>query len=242
MALEKFRAPPLPLPGPQYNQQQFNQLIRALQLYFNLWDSFTPQQAESYRADRFYGGEFVGSGQSILMPHGSYFSTQDQTIAAINTPYPVTLNNVESEYKVIVQDASKIVVPYDGVYNFEFSAQVIKTTAATGEAFFWARVNGIDLSNSNTKIEVSGSNAETVAAWNFMLHMNAGDFFQLIWAADSTTILLDYVAAPSVGPAIPSVILTVDMVSAMDVPSLKAEPIGTVSAGLVGSVTVTITP
>lgn len=242
MALEKFRAPPLPLPGPQYNQQQFNQLIRALQLYFNLLDSFTPQQAESYRADFFYGGEFVGGGQSILIPHGSYFSTTDQTIAAINTPYVVTLNNIESEYKVMIQDGSKIVIPYDGTYNFEFSAQVIKTSASSGEAYFWARINGVDVPNSNTKVEVSGSNAESVAAWNFMLSMNAGDFFQLVWAADSTAILLDYVASPTVGPAIPSVIMTVDMVSGVDTPSLFAEPVGTVSAGLVGSVTVTITP
>lgn len=242
MALENFRAPPLPLPGPQYDQQHINQLIRALQLYFNLWDSFAPQQAQSYRADRFYGGEFIGDGQSLLMPHGSYFSTQDQTIAAINTPYPVTLNNVESEYKVMIQDGSKIVVPYDGTYNFEFSAQVIKTSASSGEAYFWARINGVDVPNSNTKVEVSGSNAESVAAWNFMLSMNAGDFFQLVWAADSTAMLLDYVASPGVGPAIPSVIMTVDMVSGVSVPSLNARPIGTVSAGLVGSVTVTITP
>lgn len=242
MALEKFRAPPLPLPGPQYNQQQFNQLIRALQLYFNLLDSFAPQQAESYRADFFYGGEFVGGGQSILIPHGSYFSTTDQTIAAINTPYAVTLNNIESEYKVMIQDGSKIVIPYDGTYNFEFSAQVVKTNASAGEAFFWARINGVDAPHTNTRIDVKGSNAADVAAWNFMLNMNAGDFFQLMWAADHTTILLEADSTPAVGPAIPSVIMTVDMVSGVDTPSLFAQPVGTVSAGLVGSVTVTITP
>ena len=241
MALENFRAPPLPLPGPKYDQGHINQLIRALTLYFNLWDSFAPQQAQSYRADRFYGGEFIGDGQSILMPHGSYQSDVDQTIAAINTPYPVTVNNVESEYKVAVQDGSKIVLPYDGTYNFEFSAQVVKTSGSAGTTFFWARINGVDVPNSNTAVTVQGSNASDVAAWNLMLDVNAGDFFQLMWAADNTDTYLEHNASPTVGPAIPSVILTVDMVSGVDVPSLRAEPVGTVSAGLVGSVTVTIT-
>lgn len=242
MALENFRAPPLPLPGQTYDQQQFNQLIRALQLYFNLWDSFAPQQAESYRADRFYGGEFIGDGQGILMPHGSYYSTVRQTIAAINTAYPVTVNSVVTDYGVALQDSSKIVVPYDGTYNFEFSAQVVKTNASAGEAFFWARVNGVDVAHTNTRINVQGSNAAAVAAWNLMLGMNAGDFFELMWSADHTTIELEATTTPAVGPAIPSVILTVDMVGGLDVPPLNAEPFGVTSAGLVGAVTVTITP
>ncbi len=241
MALENFRAPALPAPPPKYDQQYQQQLVRALTLYFNLLDSFAPQQAQSYRAERFYGGEFIGYGQQILIPHGSYFSTVDQTLASINTPYPVTVNNVESEIGVGIQDGSKIVVPYDGVYNFEFSTQIIKTNASSGKAFFWARVNGVDVSESNTRIDVDGSNAAEVAAWNFMLTMNAGDFFQLMWAGDDTNIRLEHDTSPGVGPNIPSVILTVDLVSGITDPSLFAEPKGTVSAGLVGSVTVTIT-
>jgi hypothetical protein len=36
-------------------------IIRALRLYFNQLDSLTPNQAQSYRADNFYGGEFDGT-------------------------------------------------------------------------------------------------------------------------------------------------------------------------------------
>jgi hypothetical protein len=151
------------------------------------------------------------------------------------------VNNVESQYKVMIQDGSKIVIPYDGTYNFEFSTQVAKSSGSAGIVYFWVRINGVDVPNSNTTVIVQGSSAATVAAWNFMLSVNAGDFFQLMWAADSTAISLEHNASPTVGPAIPSVILSVDMVSGVDVPSLNAEPIGTVSAGLVGSVTVTIT-
>ena len=60
MALEKFNAPALPLPANEYDQQYFTQLVRALRLYFNQLDSLTPNQANSYRADEFIGGEFIG--------------------------------------------------------------------------------------------------------------------------------------------------------------------------------------
>lgn len=60
MALEKFRAPALPVPPLQYDQRYLTDLVRALRLYFNQLDSLTPNQAQSYRADRFIGGTFEG--------------------------------------------------------------------------------------------------------------------------------------------------------------------------------------
>jgi len=57
MALEKFRAPAIPLPPDQYNRQQFDEIFRALRIYFNQLDSLTPNQADSYRADNFFGGD-----------------------------------------------------------------------------------------------------------------------------------------------------------------------------------------
>ena len=57
MALEKFRAPAIPLPPNEYNRQQFDEIFRALRIYFNNLDSLTPNQADSYRADNFFGGD-----------------------------------------------------------------------------------------------------------------------------------------------------------------------------------------
>jgi len=60
MALEKFQAPALPVPPVEYDQRYHTDLIRILRLYFNQLDSLTPNQANSYRADNFYGGTFNG--------------------------------------------------------------------------------------------------------------------------------------------------------------------------------------
>lgn len=63
MALEKFKAPPLPIPPKEYDSQYFIQLIRVLGLYFSQLDSQSPNIAESYRAINFYGGTFNGDFQ-----------------------------------------------------------------------------------------------------------------------------------------------------------------------------------
>jgi len=60
MAMERFQAPALPVPPVEYDQRYHTDLIRILRLYFNQLDSLTPNQANSYRADFFYGGEFIG--------------------------------------------------------------------------------------------------------------------------------------------------------------------------------------
>ena len=61
MALEKFKAAPLPNPPVQYDPQYVRQLVRVLEIYFSQLDSLTPNQAQSYRADNFYGGAFTGT-------------------------------------------------------------------------------------------------------------------------------------------------------------------------------------
>jgi hypothetical protein len=61
MALERFKAAPLPNPPAQYDPQYVRQLIRVIEIYFNQLDSITPNQAQSYRAANFYGGTFTGT-------------------------------------------------------------------------------------------------------------------------------------------------------------------------------------
>lgn len=61
MALDKFRAAPLPGPSAQYDPQYIRQLIRVLENYFSQLDSNTPNHAQQYTADRFVGGSFTGT-------------------------------------------------------------------------------------------------------------------------------------------------------------------------------------
>ena len=55
MALDKFRAAPLPAPPVQWDAQYMRQVIRVLENYFSQLDSRTPNNSEKYTADTFNG-------------------------------------------------------------------------------------------------------------------------------------------------------------------------------------------
>jgi len=61
MALERFKAPALPIPTAEYDQRTMTDIIRALRLYFNQIDNFGFGILNTTRADNFYGGEFDGT-------------------------------------------------------------------------------------------------------------------------------------------------------------------------------------
>ena len=74
----------------QYDQGQQEQLIRALRLYFNQLDSLTPNQADSYRADHFYGGDFTGNFDGGTVDADSFtggnFTGDYATFLALTVP------------------------------------------------------------------------------------------------------------------------------------------------------------
>jgi hypothetical protein len=145
--------------------------------------------------------------------HGSFFDTTTQTAAAINTAYAVTFNNTDVSTGVSIgTPTSRIQVEVDGVYNFQFSMQLINTSGGAHSVFIWYRVNGVDIPNSATELRLQGNNAEQVAAWNFMATMDAGDYWELMWSVNDTAVQITQFAASSPVPAVPSVILTVDYV------------------------------
>ena len=151
--------------------------------------------------------------------YGSFYDTTTQTAAAINTAYAMTFNTTDLSVGVTVgSPTSRIYVDRPNVYNVQFSAQLDKTTGGVGLIWIWLRKNGTDVPDSTTQIRIQGNNAETVAAWNFLLQMNAGDYFELMWEVDDTTVQILTEPASAVHPAIPSVILTVtDNVSSLEV-------------------------
>ena len=61
MALNKFKAAPIPNPPTQYDPQYMRQVIRVLETYFSQLDSRAGNNAESYTADAFIGGSFSGT-------------------------------------------------------------------------------------------------------------------------------------------------------------------------------------
>jgi hypothetical protein len=147
-------------------------------------------------------------------PHASYFDTTTQTNPVADTVNLFTYNSVVSEFRVTRGvPTSKIFINETGVFNFQFSAQLDKTGGSASPVYIWPRINGVNLPDSATKIVIDGPNNEIVAAWNFVLVMEGGDYFELAWQAADTNVVIPYVAASGNIPAIPSIIMTVTWVS-----------------------------
>lgn len=142
--------------------------------------------------------------------HGVFFDTTTQTAAVINTAYPITFNTTDITDGVYIgTPTSRIYVDRIGTYNFQFSAQLNKSGGGSGNVFIWYRVNGVDAANSATAVTLAGSSSAAVAAWNFVVDLNAGDYFELVWSTSNTNCEIQAAAASAPVPAIPSVILTV---------------------------------
>jgi hypothetical protein len=105
------------------------------------------------------------------------------------------------------------VVSDAGIYDFQFSLQVDATSGGDKDLYVWPRVNGTDVPVSASYFRIKGNDAEVVPSWNFLLQMNANDYFELMWAVGDVDVQLLAVAASPPIPAIPSVILTVNEVS-----------------------------
>jgi hypothetical protein len=184
--------PNLPISPATWEQRYQDQFANVLRLYFNQ----------------------ISNRINAPTPHASYFDTTTQTNPVADTVNLFTYNSVVSDYEVTRgTPTSKIIVANTGVYNFQFSAQLDKTGGSASAVYIWPRINGVNLPNSATKVTIDGPNNEIVAAWNFVLVLKAGDYFELAWQSSDTAVVIRQEAASGNVPEIPSIILSVVWVS-----------------------------
>jgi hypothetical protein len=150
--------------------------------------------------------------------YGSFYDTTSQTAAAINTAYAMTFNTTDLSVGVTRgTPTSRIFVDRPNVYNVQFSAQLDKTAGGVGLVWIWLRKNGVNVPDSAGQIRIQGNNAEILAAWNYVIQLNAGDYIELMWEVDDTSVILLAEAASAVHPSVPSIILTVtDNISSLE--------------------------
>lgn len=153
--------------------------------------------------------------------YGVFSDTATKAPAAIYTPYDITFNTTDfAKGFSRGSPTSRIVASASGLYNFQFSAQISSGSSSAKKLWVWPRVNGVDVPNSNSEVTVAANNSAEVIAWNWVLSLNANDYFQIMYATDDTNVQIVATAATTgaVGtatfarPAVPSIILTVTQV------------------------------
>lgn len=158
---------------------------------------------------RFFYNLFALLGSGSLR-YGSFYDTTTQPLLTAGTAQAVTYDTTSLSAGVYVgTPTSRIYVDRPGAYNFQFSLQLLSKNPSVKLIYIWARVNGIDVPASATKITMQGNNDAYVAAWNFVLRMNTGDYFELMWSGNNDKIEIHASGPVAPAPAIPSVIMTV---------------------------------
>ena len=173
----------------------------------------------------------INAGLQATGYWGSFWSTVTQTNAGATSVNLMTVNNSDPNNNDVVIGAtsSQIKVLNFGVYNIQFSAQFDKTDAGVDEFDVWLRLNGANLADTTGKVMITENNGVALAAWNYMLELNANDYIQFAWHSSDVDMRLRY--EPSqinpTRPAIPSVIITVQQVmNAMEGPMGPQGPKG----------------
>lgn len=148
--------------------------------------------------------------------YGSFYHTASMLNTVPGTPNTMSLSTTDLSNGVIISGSinDKIKFLNSGIYDVQFSAQLDKTSAgADFIIYIWIRQNDLDVPISNTAVTtLGGSNAKTVASWNWFVSASAGDYVQLMWASDASDARIQYNASPTYGPAVPSLIVTADRV------------------------------
>lgn len=202
--------PNLPLAPIGYERQYGDQLTNVLRLYFNRTNT---------NLNALTG---VDGGAYIQSPHAMLMSDEDQPNTGVTLANTLTYNQPAFLDGVEVQSGGQLWFTYAGQYLVTFTLQVTNrsNTAATFEV--WAAYDGINYPLSNTRFDIPARKSST--DWShvvpaitgiFTVEDPSADYLSIKWWSDNPDVYIEsYPAQTSPDrPAIPSVIMTINMIS-----------------------------
>jgi hypothetical protein len=175
------RAPALPLPTPEYLQDQQGQFQNALRLYFNRLDDYLLSVSGNQGAS-FLSFPFIEASDSTT-----------QYATATNTPTIVRWNTTSLGGGFTLNAGNTATAQFSGIYKITYSLQFANNDNAIHNAAVWLRVNGstsaADIPNSSTIFTLQARKSAIlpnfVCAYSEVVFtLNAGDTVGLWWGTD----------------------------------------------------------
>jgi hypothetical protein len=206
--LQTPAVPDLPNPQDRYDRLTVAQTNGALRTFF-LKLTNALQSIASPR-----GGRFINN------PYGAFQDGTDQTAANTTTAYAITFDTTDFNNGVTLSNSSRLNVSQSGIYNIQFSVQLVNTTNASVDIDIWFRKNGTNIDKSNSRFGLAprkslGDPFHLIGAINFFVSLDTNDYVELMWRTSDVGAYIEHYAASSTPtrPSIPSVIATVSFVS-----------------------------
>lgn len=201
-------APNQPLAPRDWTVQFQDQYSNVLRLYFNQLSRLLQELASPQ------GGYHLG------FPHASIQRTTDLTFTA-DTATLVTFDTNDYILGMTNDGTDGIVVSKAGIYNYQFSVQLVNADPQIHTAYIWLKVNGVDAPGTASKFDViashGGGDGSIIGAANFYVQLDPGDYVSMYAAVTDASVSMEAMAAqttPFARPSIPSVVATLSFVSA----------------------------
>lgn len=208
MLLRQIKNPALPFGGAEYTRQFQDQFSDILRLYFNQLTGVV--------------NNVIGTngGQYVDCPNGLFFNTADQTFLATGTAYPVDFNQsyLTNAVRLRGTSTSEIEVLVSGVYNFQYTAQLLSTNSSPKTLYLWISRNGTDIGFSTRAHTLAANGEYAELNWSFNIDLAAGEYIELRASVTNTNIEIHADPATPPYPGIPSSVLTVNFIAPLPDP------------------------
>jgi len=155
-------------------------------------------------------------------PYGCFTNNTDQIAPSVGSTAVVVYDNTEESSGVYFDpvNTSRIYVRNYGVYNVQFSVQLVNKDNVAQYADIWFRLNGTDVPRSASRFDIPARKSATewghvVGTVNTFIEMTAGQYVEIAGTTSSTLIGLESYPADVVipSPAIPAAIVTVQYIA-----------------------------
>ena len=152
-----------------------------------------------------------------------YLAVQDDTDQAATTTTAANIMSfTTTDYSLgaSLANSTKLTAGYAGLYNIQFSAQLINTTNDVQEVSIWFRKNGSNVAGSNSEFGVpqrksTGTASRLIAALNFFIALQKDDYVEIAWRPSDIGVSIEHFATQTTPdrPATPSIIATMSYLS-----------------------------
>lgn len=164
-------------------------------------------------SDATNGVIFVRPTVDQMQYYGVFVKTTDQSPVAINTEYLLTFDSSTISNGVVIgTPTSRIIVPESGLYDLKANIQLSSGSSSAKNIWFWFKKNGTAIPNSARIVTSDINNGYTPLTLSEPVSLAANDYIEIAFAADSTNVTVDSVAATAFAPAAPAIVLSVTQV------------------------------
>lgn len=163
--------------------------------------------------------QIIAGGGGREPPTYIHADSELNQTALANVATPIRFEHVIEAAAITIVDNVKVTFSRSGLYNIQFSAQLINTNILEDNVSIWVARDGTNEPDSCTDITVpkkhAGADGAAVAAWNFFYRATAGEYFRLMWSTPNAQVSLQTLPTRSspTRPRAPAVILTVNRVA-----------------------------